>query len=498
MLTPVLVRGLDLFFIATLLAALANMTAPKAQAASPVDDTANTAYNTLVTINVLANDIDDLDAIFANYGQANRVCYGDGAGGFTCSDVSADTNQSADVALGDLNGDGDLDVIFANIGQLKRVCLGNGAGGFTGCADVGGVRNSTEVALGLVKGDGNLDAVLANNGDLNRVMWGDGTGGFSGGSNVGAGARRSFGVALGDLNGDSNLDVVFANNGDRNRRCLGDGAGGLNCINASADTNSSRGVALGNINNTVDSYLDAVFANAGQPNRGCLGDAAGNFTGGCADVSGDTNDTRGVALGDLNGDGNLDAVFANGTDQQNRRCLGDAAGNFTGGCADVSGDTNRSLAVALGDLNGDGDLDAVFANRGQVNRRCLGNGAGGFACADVSADTNNSRGVALGLLGLDVSSVAVTIAPANGAAVVNPDGSITYTPDPGFSGVDTFTYSVEGSTATVTVNVGAPPIPVGGIIVPVNKFELLAPWLGLAALASLAALTVALVRRRIA
>ena len=41
-----------------------------------------------------------------------------------------------------------------------------------------------------------------------------------------------------------------------------------------------------------------------------------------------------------------------------------------------------------------------------------------------------------------------------------------------------------------------PPIPVGGIIVPVNKLELLAPWLGLAALASLAALTVAVVGRR--
>jgi hypothetical protein len=39
------------------------------------------------------------------------------------------------------------------------------------------------------------------------------------------------------------------------------------------------------------------------------------------------------------------------------------------------------------------------------------------------------------------------------------------------------------------------PKPVGGIVVPVNKLELLAPWLGLAVLASLAALTVALVRR---
>ena len=41
-----------------------------------------------------------------------------------------------------------------------------------------------------------------------------------------------------------------------------------------------------------------------------------------------------------------------------------------------------------------------------------------------------------------------------------------------------------------------PPVPVGGIIVPVNKFELLAPWIGLVTLASLAALTVGLVRRR--
>jgi hypothetical protein len=41
-----------------------------------------------------------------------------------------------------------------------------------------------------------------------------------------------------------------------------------------------------------------------------------------------------------------------------------------------------------------------------------------------------------------------------------------------------------------------PPIPVGGIVVPVNRLELLSPWIGLAALASLTALTVALVRRR--
>jgi len=41
----------------------------------------------------------------------------------------------------------------------------------------------------------------------------------------------------------------------------------------------------------------------------------------------------------------------------------------------------------------------------------------------------------------------------------------------------------------------APPAPVGGVSAPVSRLALLAPWLGLAALVSLAALTVALVRR---
>ena len=42
-----------------------------------------------------------LDAVFANRGQPNRVCLGDGTGSLnTCSDVSADTNKSEGVALG--------------------------------------------------------------------------------------------------------------------------------------------------------------------------------------------------------------------------------------------------------------------------------------------------------------------------------------------------------------------------------------------------------------
>ena len=62
---------------------------------------------------------------------------------------------------------------------------------------------------------------------------------------------------------------------------------------------------------------------------------------------------------------------------------------------------------------------------------------------------------------LDPLSVATTTAPAHGSVVINPDGTVTYTPSTGYTGPDSFTYTVTDeqggtSTATVTVNVGAP------------------------------------------
>ena len=384
-----------------------------------------------------------LDAIFANFDQPNRICLGDGMGGFTCSDVSADTNGSLGVALGDVNGDTFLDAVFANFDQPNRVCLGDGTGGFT-CSDISADINYTsEVALGDVNGDTSLDAVFANSLDLNelnpgtnRVCLGDGTGGFIC-SDVSADTNGSFGVALGDVNGDTFLDAVFANSSDlnelnpgTNRVCLGDGTGGFTCSDVNADTNASIGVALGDVNG--DTFLDAVFANfgpsffpfIGERNRICLGDGMGGFT--CSDVSVDTNPSEGIALGDVNGDTFLDAVFAN-FNQPNRICLGDGAGGFT--CSDVSADINNSPGspgVALGDVNGDTLLDAVFANivftniDDPPNQVCLGDGAGGFTCSDVSADTNHSSGVALGAIttsASDLVDLAGTVETADGTGL---------------------------------------------------------------------------------
>jgi hypothetical protein len=59
----------------------------------------------------------------------------------------------------------------------------------------------------------------------------------------------------------------------------------------------------------------------------------------------------------------------------------------------------------------------------------------------------------------DPLTVTSVTTPINGTAVINPDGTVTYTPTPGFAGTDTFDYTINDGnggtdTATVTITVG--------------------------------------------
>ncbi len=69
---------------------------------------------------------------------------------------------------------------------------------------------------------------------------------------------------------------------------------------------------------------------------------------------------------------------------------------------------------------------------------------------DVLANDSDPDGDALSLTNLSD--------PANGSTTANTNGTVTYTPDPGFAGVDTFTYTAfdeqaESNVATVTITV---------------------------------------------
>lgn len=89
-------------------------------------------------------------------------------------------------------------------------------------------------------------------------------------------------------------------------------------------------------------------------------------------------------------------------------------------------------------------------------------GGSGFALADDLMETATDTPVTIDVLGNDSGdSLAIfnVTQPTNGTAALNTDGTITYVPDDGFSGDDSFLYYVidgEGNTdeSVVTVTVG--------------------------------------------
>ncbi len=444
----------------------------------------------------------NLDILTANEFSDNvSVRLGDGAGGFTNAADVAVGNGPQSVALGDVNGDGNLDFVTANaLSNTVSVRLGNGTGGFSGTTNIGVGVTPVSVTLGDVNGDGNLDILTANEfSDNVSVRLGDGAGGFTNAADVAVGNGPQS-VALGDVNGDGNLDFVTANSFSNNVSVrLGNGAGGF-----SGTTNIGVGVtpvsvALGDVDG--DGNLDFVTANSSPDNVSVLlnttprvniaagtnpeeGGANGTFTitlnepapvGGLTvtfNLTGSTASTPSdfslaastnitavtatsftiaagattatlavvanpdaaidpdetvvlnlesgdsyllgnsaarfvaqtavgvgvrpisVALGDVNGDGNLDFVTANSSSDTVSVRLGDGKGGFTGTTNIGVGNAPRS--VTLGDVNGDGNLDILTANRDSNNVSVrLGDGAGGFTNAGDIAVGSTPESVAL-------------------------------------------------------------------------------------------------------
>jgi hypothetical protein len=332
------------------------------------------------TYGVALGDLDgdgDLDAFVANDG-ANQVWRNDGTGIFTDTRQTLGISNTYDVALGDLDGDGDLDAFVANMDQANQVWLNDGTGEFYDSGQRLGSSGSWAVALGDVDGNGALDAVVANGISTNTVWLNGGTGYF--GENpqrLGKSASRD--IELGDIDGDGDLDAFVANWG-YNEVWLNDGAGSFEDSGqrlGNPGNLDSWAVALGDVDG--DGNLDAFVANLG-PDEIWLNDRAGKF-----DDSGQSLGSSGswaVALGDMDGDGDLDAFIANveankvwlndgGSFVDSRQRLGSSASGTVGlpwlqqwsrgtGHARLGGSVSSD--VTLGDVNGDGALDAFVAN----------------------------------------------------------------------------------------------------------------------------------------
>jgi len=321
-----------------LVATITVWTAPAASQTAPFSDSGQRLGGNHAGQDVAFGDLDgdgDLDAFVVNTnGQPNRVFFNDGAAHFVDSGQTLGSADSHGVALGDLDGDGDLDAFVANTGA-NRIMVNDGLGVFTATAQQLGNADSRAVALGDFDGDGDLDAFVANVGSNTYYTNLGGLVFSASGQTIGN--AQSFGVAVGDINHDTFLDVFVANYQDQNNDpapnyvWFGNGAGSFTQSLPVGGTFRSTSVALGNINQ--DGWLDAFVTNdVLDPDTVWINQQVGMPSGGghfaLLQELGATF-SQDVALGDLNGDGFLDAFVAvddlsnNSASQANRVYLYD-------------------------------------------------------------------------------------------------------------------------------------------------------------------------------
>src|SRR5262245_33166164 len=99
--------------------------------------------------------------------------------------------------------------------------------------------------------------------------------------------------------------------------------------------------------------------------------------------------TRAILLGELDGDGDLDAVLLAFEEASDRLYLNDGNGVFDDASGGLPAGTDWSQAGAMGDVDGDGDLDLVVAltdgsiQPGKRNRLLLNDGDASFTDATI-------------------------------------------------------------------------------------------------------------------
>ena len=315
------------------------------------------------------------------------------------------------VALGDLDDDGDLDAVLDPIlGSGISILLNDGQGTFSQNGQTGPQYYTTALALGDLDGDEDLDIFQGNSlGQPDRVYLNDGNAVFTD-SGQALGDSDNHGVTLGDMDGDGDLDaIVVSRDGGLNefQLFLNDGSGVFTDSGQDLGNVESYSVALGDLDGDGD--LDAFFGRHLTFNRVYLNDGSGTLIDTGQWVTGGLwGNSHSIDLGDVDGDGDLDAFLSSFT--ANRVYLNDGTGYFVDSGQQLG--NSMSFGVVLGDLDGDDDLDAFVANGNtDSNRIYLNEGTGLFVDSGVQVGgTNMSHAAVLGDLDGDGDLDAIAAA----------------------------------------------------------------------------------------
>jgi hypothetical protein len=278
------------------------------------------------------------------------------------------SETSANVSIGDLNGDGNLDIVLVKGRHwpLKsRVLVGDGRGHFAKGYDLGDKPyRSYSGRLVDIDGDGDLDVVLSNDAPDPKIVYlNDGKGHFRAGSTYGRAEWETRNATVVDLDGDGRPDIVVANRPDKdpaNYICLNKGKGRYDANGVPFSHESATTITAADFNR--DGLIDLAVPNRdGGQSYVYLAGAKATYSSLRRVPFGPPDATiRMAEATDLDGDGLLDIVTI---DERRGVAIyfGQKDGVFSSGVA-LESDKATPYALAVSDLNRDGRVDILVGN----------------------------------------------------------------------------------------------------------------------------------------
>ena len=373
--------------IALSLAAMA--LAPAALAQQFVYDAGALPAQAIWTDGVVIADLDgdgDRDIVFANgssYGglgtqgaQPQHLFLNNGSGSFVAAHANLNTtNFNAKMVIAqDFDGDGDLDLFFSSgsTGSPPRLLLNDGTANFTDVTATNVPALSLRsfcVCAGDTDNDGDLDVVVNDGGTFGgiasqaRLLENDGSANFTDvtAARLPVDLYNCQDITLADEDGDLDIDIMLCGKVTSSHLYVNDGTGtftlatGMNAVG----TTGTYEIDYGDIDGDGD--FDAAVQSISGFIEGWARNQGNNTPWTKTNFSGGPNqDDNEMALCDYDMDGDLD-VFTGSLGAAERVYQNQGTSTLVHQPGVVQSQSDSSLDIALGDLNGDGRTDLVTA-----------------------------------------------------------------------------------------------------------------------------------------